>query len=396
VLVPPEHVDHTVEHWPTRCQQCQAPLLPDPAQVVGAPVRHQVIEAPPMRAEVTDHWRQRLGCPHCRAVTLADLPPTVPPGAFGPRLQAMVAVLSSRYRLSRREVAAVCAELLGVELAVGSIDALCQATSQALADPVAALAAAVRQAGMAHADETQWRIAGQRRWLWVAVTAVATVFTVAASRGSQVIKGVLGEHFDGILISDRWSAYTWMPAERRQVCWAHLKRDFQALVDWGGAAQPIGQAALDVLDHLFDIWHQARDDPAAYAQLAEMVGPTQVAFRQLLEAGRHSPSAKAAGLCASLLKLWPALWTFVTVPGVEPTNNAAEQAIRPAVLWRRGSFGSHSDEGACFVARLLSVAATCRQQQRSLLDYLTAVCTAAHQRHPIPSLVPEPVVAPAA
>jgi transposase len=391
--VPVEQVDCTVEHWPPTCQHCQAALAPDPAQTVGDPVRHQVVEIPPLHAEVTDHYRQRLCCPHCRGVTLAALPPTVPAGAFGPRLQAIVAVLSSRYRLSRREVAAVCADLLGVDLAVGSIAALCQATSAALAEPVAGLEAAVRQAAVAHADETEWRLAGQRRWLWVAVTVAATVFTVAASRGSRVIKGLLGATFGGILVSDRWSAYTWTPAHRRQVCWAHLKRDFTKLVDWDGAACPVGEAALALLDQVFTLWHQARDDPALRATLPARMAPLQAAFRTLLDEGSRGPSAKAAGLCAALLKLWPALWTFVTVPGVEPTNNAAEQAVRPAVLWRKGCFGSQSEDGAVFVARLLSVAATCRQQQRSLLDYLTAVCAAAQQGHPIPSLLPETPVA---
>lgn len=343
-----------------------------------------------MRAEVTDHYMHRLCCPGCGGITRAALPPAVPPGAFGPRLQAIVALLSGRYRLSRREVVAVCADLLGAELCLGSVDALCRATGRALAAPVAALEAAVRQATVANADETAWRQAGQRRWLWVVVTAVATVFTVATSRGSAVSKGLLGEAFAGIVGSDRWSAYTWVDPTQRQVCWAHLKRDFQALVDWGGAARPIGEAGLELLAVLFAAWHQARDDPAAAAGLAETVAPTQGAFRMLLEVGQRSPSRKAAGLCASLLTLWPALWTFVTVPGVAPTNNAAERAVRPAVLWRKGSFGSQSDEGARFVGRLLSVAATCRQQHRSLLDYLTAVCTAAQHGHPIPSLVPDP------
>jgi transposase len=388
--LPPEQVAHTVEHWPSVCQHCQTPLAPDPAQACGAPVRHQVLDLPPIQAEVTDHYLHRLRCPHCQGQTRASLPPAVPAGTFGPRLQAVIALLSSRYRLSRREVAAVCAEVLGVDLAVGSVDALCQATAQALAEPVAELQAAVQQAGVVHADETRWRLGGQRVWLWVAASAVATVFTIATSRSSAVIKGLLGETFGGILTSDRWSAYTWVDPHRRQVCWAHLKRDFQALVDGGGAARPIGAAALGLLDQVFDAWQQARDDPAAYAQLADTLAPTQGAFRMLLEVGSRSASPKAAGLCGALLKLWPALWTFVTVPGVEPTNNAAERAIRPAVLWRRGSFGSQSAAGTDFAARLLSVAATCQQQGRPLLAYLTAVCTAAQAGHPIPSLLPDP------
>jgi transposase len=388
MMLPPEQVAQTLDHWPTHCHHCQLPLRPDPADAVGDPVRHQVIEVPPVRAEVIDHYLHRLRCPHCRGLTRAALPPAVPPGAFGPRLQAVIALLSSRYRLSRREVADLCTTVLGAPVAVGSVDAVCRATAAALAGPVAEVQTAVQQARVVHADETEWARAGQRRWLWVATSTVATIFSVAASRGSKVIKGILGDPFGGILVSDRWSAYTWVPPERRQVCWAHLKRDFQALVDWDETARPVGDAALALLDRVFAAWHLARDDPTARAQLPTTMAPLQTEFRLLLEAGAAGPSAKAASVCRALLKLWPALWTFVLVPGVEPTNNSAERAIRPAVLWRRGCFGSQSEAGEWFVARLLSVVATCRQQQRAPLDYLTAVCTAAQQGHPIPSLLP--------
>jgi transposase len=309
-------------------------------------------------------------------------------GAFGPRLQAIVAVLSGRYRLSRREVAAVCAELLGVPLALGSVDRLCQATAQALDGPVAELHAAVPQAAAAHADETSWREAGQRCWLWVVVTAVATVFRIAPSRGSQVIKGLLGEGFAGSLITDRWSAYTWLPVTCRQVCWAHLKRDFQALVDAGGTAHPIGEAGLVLIDRLFAAWYAGRDEPAPRPGLAAAMLPIQVEFRALLEQGQTSRHYKAIGLSESLLKLWPALWTFVTVAGVEPTNNRAEQALRPAVLWRKGSFGTQSAAGSVFVERLLCVVESCSLLERNLLQLLTALCSAPQEGRPVPSLLP--------
>ena len=389
-LMPVEAVDQVVAHWPGHCGHCQAPLG---TEAVGEPVRHQVTEVPPLRAVVTEHQLHHVRCTACGATTCAALPATVPAGAFGPRLQAIVAVLSGRYRLSRREVAALCAELLGVPLALGSVDRLCQATAQALAGPVAELEAAVPQAAGAHADETSWREAGQRCWLWVVVTAVATVFRIAPSRGSQVIKGLLGDDFAGSLISDRWSAYTWLPVMRRQVCWAHLKRDFQALVDAGGRARPLGEAGLALIDRLFTAWYAGRDEPAPRPALAAVMLPLQTEFRALLEQGQQSGHYKAIGLSESLLKLWPALWTFVTVAGVEPTNNRAEQALRPAVLWRKGSFGTQSAAGSGFVERLLSVVATCRQQERSVLEYLTAVCTAAQQGQPVPSLLPTPAAA---
>jgi transposase len=387
-LVPPEAVDRVVRHWPTQCRHCQRALPAGPEAAVGEPIRHQVTELPPVRAEVTEHQLGRVCCPGCGGETWARLPPEVPAGAFGPRLQAAVALLSGRYRLSRREVAAVCGDLLGARLAVGSVDALCQATAAALAEPVADLTAAVRKAAVAHADETSWPQAGQRRWLWGVTTRLITVFTIAASRGRGVIHGLLGEDFRGRLVSDRYAADTWLPAEQRQICWAHLRRDFLALLTYGPSAAQLGLALLDLTDRVFAAWYQARADPAAQPGLSETLAPLQAEMHALLEAGQDQRAAKAAGLSRNLLQLWPALWTFVRVPGVEPTNNAAERALRPAVLWRKGSFGTQSDAGNLFVARLLSVAATCRQQQRPLLAYLTAVCTAAQLGQPSPSLLP--------
>jgi transposase len=388
LLVPAERVDHVVEHYPAACARCGGALRADPAATVGDPQRHQVTELPVVRAEVTEHRLHRVRCPACGGETRANLPPDVPSGAFGPRLQATVAVLSGRYRLSRREVAGVCADVLGAPVAVGSVDNMCRAMAAALARPVAEIAAAVRRAAVAHADETSWRQAGERRWLWVVVTATATLFVVARSRGGAVIRGLLGPGFAGHLVSDRWSAYGWLPDGRRQLCWAHLTRAFQALVDRGGRAKPLGQAALRLVDELFACWHAARDDPARRAAFATEIAPLQAELRTLLDRGLDNPVKDATDLCYDLLLHWPALWTFATVPGVEPTNNAAERALRPAVLWRKGSFGTQSAAGSEFVARLLTVAATCRQQHRNLLDYLTSACTAAHGGHPVPVLLP--------
>jgi transposase len=290
-------------------------------------------------------------------------------------------------------VAGVCTDVLGAPLAVGSVDHLCQATAAALAGPVAELEQAVQQEAAAHADETSWREAGQRRWLWVVVTAVATVFTLAPSRGRGVIQGLLGASFAGYLISDRWSAYTWIEPERRQVCWAHLKRDFQKLVDYGGPGRAIGRDALRLRGGLFGAWAELRADPTQRPRFVRRARQYQWRLRRVLERGQECGCDKTANFCTALLKLWPALWTFVMVPGIEPTNNAAEQALRPAVLWRKGSFGTQSASGNAFVTRLLSVAATCQQHDRSLLAYLIAVCTTAQAGLPIPSLLPAPPTA---
>jgi len=351
-------------------------------------VAHQVTDLPPVRAVVTEHRLHRVVCAACGQGTRATLPPEVPAGAFGPRLQATVAVLSGPYRLSRRQVADVCGTVLDAPLAASSVDGLCQATATALAAPVAAVQATLPTAPVANADETRWPQAGQTQWLWVVVTGLVTVFTIAASRGSKVIKALLGEDYTGVLGSDRYAGYTWLDVAWRQVCWAHLKRDFQALVDRGGDAAAVGATALALVRHLFTAWHQYRAGALDRRQLQLAMQPVQAAFGALLDTGMTGADPQAATLCRALDRLWPALWTFVDAEGVEPTNNAAERALRPAVLWRQGSFGTRSEGGARFVERLLTVTATCRQQGRSVLDYLTAVCTAAQRGQPLPPLLP--------
>jgi transposase len=386
VLAPPERVDHIAEHRPVACRACAASLAG--VAPTGSPTRHQVTELPVVRAAVTEHRLHRVVCPACGVATRATLPPAVPAGAFGPRLQATVAVLSGRYRLSRREVADLCGTLLDTPLCVGSVDGLCQATSAALDAPVAAAQASVATADRAHADETSWRQAGRSRWLWCAVTPLATVFRLATSRSGAAAKTLLGEDFAGLLVTDRWSGYSWVPLDQRQVCWAHLARDWQGLADRGGVAGPLGQRGVALTRDLFREWHRFRRGEVDRAGLQAALLPVQDGFARLLDDGSAGADPKAAGLCRALDRLWPALWTFVDEDGVDPTNNAAERALRPAVLWRKGSCGTQSDTGAHFVERLLTVVATCKQHGRSVLAYLTAVCTASLHGQPAPSLLP--------
>jgi transposase len=385
-VVPPERVDRIVDHRPPACGQCAAPVAGDVPS--AGFVAHQVTDLPAVRAQVTEHRLHRVTCPACGAQTRAALPAAVPTGAFGPRLQATVAVLHGQYHLSQRQVADVCATVLDAPLVAGSVASLCRDTAVALAAPVAAARATLPASPVVNADETRWPHAGRTHWLWVVVGGLATVFTIAASRGSRVIKDLLGEHYRGVLGSDRYAGYAWLDVAWRQVCWAHLKRDVQGLVERGGAAQELGTVALVLIRDLFAAWHRYRDGTSDRAQLQAAMQPVQDAFAAVLDEGARCPDRKVAGFCRALDRLWPALWTFVEEADVEPTNNAAERALRPAVLWRKGSFGTQSDGGARFVERLLTVTATCKQQGRSVLDYVTAVCSAAQLGQPAPSLLP--------
>jgi transposase len=389
-LLPVEQVDEVVVVVPERCRHCGQPL-PETAACRRRRVwRHQVVELLPLAVRVTEYQMGVRRCPACGKRTRAALPAGVPRRPFGVRLTAVIALLSGRYRLSRREVRQLLRDLWQVRVSLGAVVRQEQAQSAALAPIVEEAEAAVQQAAVVNLDETGWREDKQRAWLWTVVTADLTVFRIDRRRSGAVVDALVGTDFAGVVGSDRWSAYTRFPAERRALCYAHLKRDFQALVDRGGAAAPVGRWGLAEIERLFVLWHRFRTGECDRKKLQRRLIPLQARMGRLLRRGQASPERKAAGLCRELTKWWPALWTLARVEGAEPTNNVAERALRPAVLWRKGSFGCDSEAGSRFAERLLTVAATCRQQGRALLDLLVAAGEAALQGIAAPSLLPAP------
>jgi transposase len=387
-LLPVEQVDEFVAVVPERCRHCGRPF-PGPAGRRRSRVwRHQVVELLPLAVRVTEYQMAVRRCPPCGKRTRAALPPGVPRRPFGPRLTAVVALLSGRYRLSRREVRELLQDLWQVQVSLGAVVRQEQAQSAALAPVVEAARAAVQQADVVNMDETGWRQELKRAWLWTVVAAGLTVFHIDSSRGGIAVAAVLGAEYGGVVGSDRWSAYSRFPAERRALCWAHLKRAFQGLVDRGGEAAPIGRWGLAEIERLFALWHRFRAGEFGRDELRRSLIPLQARLGRLLRRGQENPDRKAAALCRELTKWWPALWTFARVEGAEPTNNAAERALRPAVLWRKGSFGSDSAAGSRFAERLLTVGASCRQQGRPLLAFLVAAVEAAVRGSSPPSLLP--------
>jgi transposase len=385
-LVPVEAVDVVIPVKPAWCQRCQHLLDGEDPE----PQRHQVTDIPPSKPVVTEYQLHRLVCPVCGEATQAAVPVGGPTGHFGPRAQAIASLCTGAYHLSKRATQAIMADLFNLPISLGTITNLEQATMQALAEPVAEARAYVQEQPAAYLDETGWREGRARAWLWAAVTTGVAVFVVRLSRSAKVAQELLGERFWGLLVTDRWSAYQWYPTSWRQVCWAHLRRDIEAMIERGGHSKEIGEALRAQVHQMFHYWHRVRDGTLLHSSFRVYMRPIRREIERLLAAGQTCGIPKTEGVCREILKLRDALWTFVRHEGLEPTNNAAERAIRPGVLWRKGSFGTQSAEGSRFVEVMMTVVTTLKQQHRNVLTYVTAACEAALRGEPVPSLLPTP------
>lgn len=385
-LVPQEKVTEVVAVRPSHCDGCGVPLFGNDPK----PERHQVFETPKVEPKVTEYQIHTLPC-DCGAHTKGTLPDGVSRGAFGANLVALVCWLTGKFRLSKRGVQELLSDLLGTEVSLGMVSKMEREASAALAAPVEESRAYVREQPVVHADETGWRECNLKAWLWVAVTPLVAVFKIARSRGGDVAKDLLGATFAGILVSDRWSAYTFVDVLRRQLCWAHLLRDFQAFVERGGTSQRIGESLLGCARKMFKWWHKVRDGTMSRDAFQKKMLPVALEVGDLLAQGSRCRNTKTAGSCAHILNLEMALWTFVLTEGVDPTNNFGERTIRKAVLWRKTSFGTQSEEGSRFAERILTVAATLKLQNRHVLSYLTEAIEAGRRGLATPSLLPRPV-----
>lgn len=384
-LLPSEEVDTFVDCPPSTECECGGHVASndEPCE------RKQVSELPKAKPHVTEYRILDGICQGCGKHHRGGLPQGVPDGMLGPRAIALVGVLSGKYRMSKRYIKELLRDLFGLDLCLGTVSNTEARVSEALAEPVEEAGEYVREQAVAHMDETGYWMAAMRAWLWVVCTPLVSVFAIRFSRGSAVAKEMLGENFRGFLVSDRWSAYYWFDVLRRQLCWAHLIRDFTKISERPGRSAAIGNAILKHADRMFELWHRVRDGPMSRADFQAAMVPIRQAVEKLIEEGMECGHAKTSGTCKNLLKVKAALWTFVDHEGIEPTNNFAEQIIRIGVMWRRVSFGTQSERGNRFVERMLTATATCRQQDRNVLDYVTRTVEAKLNGTVAPSLLPE-------
>ena len=384
-LLPPEQVDEVVHLFPTECESCWKPLPQVPDERAK---RYQLTDLKPLAAHTTEWRRHAVVCPCCGYKTRAKYDPEVIPRfAFGPRLMAVVALLTGVYHLSRRETVGLLRELLGVRMSLGSVSAIEKRVSEAVEPAVEEALESARRAPVKHADGTTWLRAGTLLSLWVIATAAVTVFKVLPNGQKVTLRDQLFGRVRGILVSDRATALKFWAMRRRQVCWAHLVRKFVAYSERDGPAGKLGKELLEYTSLMFDYWSLFREGRLRRTTFVERMAPVRLQVEALLERAVSADVDGVSGSCADILEHREALWTFVDHAGVEPTNNHAERELRGLVMWRRRSFGSQSERGTQFAARMMTVAHTARKQGREILEFLASCCAPRPEGAAAPSLL---------
>jgi transposase len=382
-LIPTADCDRVEPLKPKECRRCGGKLSGSD----GEPLRHQVWELPEIKAVVTEYQRHRLVCQACGETTCAELPVGVPQGQSGPRLMAFVGLLMAYYRQSKRRTAEFLAMLLGQPCSAALTVKMQVQVTAALRPSYEEVAATLPTQEHLSIDETATKEQNTKAWLWTFVARKFTVFAVRATREATALTDLLQETFAGTVTCDRAKMY-WQ-AKRLQWCWAHLKRDFQALIDSGDAqAKRLGYELRAATVRLFAHWGNYRDGTISRAALLRRMGPVRRRVERLLLRGAQSGNRTFQGMCQELYGHRDWLWTFLRHEGVEPTNNASERALRHAVIWRKLSFGTQSAAGSRFVETMLTVIETCRQQRRNAFAFLTAAVEAYLSGQSAPTLLP--------
>jgi transposase len=384
-----EKVNLEQEYYPSRCSNPKCKALLSYRDQIGTPIRQQVWEIALSPVQITEHRYYRCECPFCQTETVAPHPPDIPAGNFGVNLVALVGVLHGRYRVSMGEVVTLLEAMWGLKISKGMVAKMCEQTSQALATPYTEAHAAIKATHQNNVDETSWKLAGQKYWLWVAAAEFLSVFYLAKSRSRTSFEALVGKEYGGIVTSDRYNAYAALEAHRHQFCWAHLVREIRGLSQRKGAGGEWGLTALSWVEQLFEAWYWYRDGAGTITvgQLAAKLAPIRAGFLAHLEVGKTLPDGKVRCFCEQLLKGEQSLWVFSTTEGIEPTNNAAERALRPAVIWRKSCFGSQSEKELRFVERILTAAATCQKRGKDLLSFVANALKADWFNAPAPSLI---------
>ncbi|MBA3817095.1 MAG: IS66 family transposase [Parachlamydiaceae bacterium] len=365
-LLPSDKVDVVVScALPSHCA-CGGNLYSE-----GQFLRHQVYELPVLKLTTSEYQLQKGSCASCGCKHMAPLPEGISWGITGPRLISFMSDLVGKYGLSRRDQRHFLEEHFHFHISLGTVFNKQKLVNAAMKAPVLDLLALVKEDVSVNADEAGHNRDGKRHWLWGFISHRAAHFSVHPSRGKKVLRSLMGD-FKHILISDRYAAYGYFDSSQRQLCWAHLKRDFTKLSEKDDKIiARIGSSLLDNESSLFKIWHAFKHEELSRDELVRQSKPVRQRIGELLEQGCYTdPSLRAVRFCKNVLKHINALWTFIEIDGVEPTNNHAERSLRPSVIWRKKYYCTRSDYGTEYVASSASINVTCRLQGKSSFTFL--------------------------
>lgn len=380
-FLPREFVKEHIHLKPEVCT-CGSTNLKDTDQ---EPLRHQVVDIPPIKPEVTEYVQHICQCGDCGAFVYRPLPDEVKRRHFGPGVLSIVGILTGFINTSKRKALAVINEVFSVPMSLGGLSNCEAQLTEVTQQPYNEAAEHIRGQEIANADETGWPRGNHLKgWLWALYCATAAFFMVHANRNQEAARKLIG-NFTGKLISDRYNSYKFYTLIR-QICWAHLKRDFKAISEAKGPIGKIGCKLYDLAKEILKIRKRVRDGTLRWETFQRRMPKLQKRVESLLEKGACIEGS-LGGKCRDILKHREYLWTFVQDQAVEPTNNAAERVVRQAVLWRKGSFGTQSQRGALYVEHILTVCATCRLQGRSVIEYLREACNCHLNGIPAPSLI---------
>ena len=372
VLFPAEMVNTVDERTLSECPSCHGSLE---KQADEQSIIHQVVELRQQPLEITEYRRHSYWCESCQKRHYGDLPDGVDPLQIcGPRLQALMAYMKGNFGASYAALQQFCSEVLFLPISLGALGKVIKRLSQALSVPYNELAQEVPRQELLHIDETGWSDKGKRLWVWIFCNTAFAYFTIQASRGCEVLKQVLGETFNGAIVSDFYGAYVKYANPRQQFCLAHLIRDIKFL-----ATLPDLETAkcatklLAYFRRLFKLWHSR--STLSDEELQQKCKRLKRKFFTFLHSSEIAPGCKT--IKKRLLKHWESLFRFVSEQTlIEPTNNHAERNLRHLVKLRRLSQDSRSVWGKLWAARIMTTLQTCRLQKRSPLTFLNQAISA--------------------
>ncbi|MBB3210750.1 hypothetical protein FHS27_006598 [Rhodopirellula rubra] len=383
-LIPSEQCATLTPCYPEACRRCGGELQPDTSD----PQRHQVWDLPPIEPIVDEYQLFRGHCPCCGITTRAELPAGVPTGQCGPRLAAFTGLLMGHFRQSKRRTSMFLGDLLNIPCSPAWTVKIQNLVSESIATPYEQLRGELERQSQLFVDESPTQEKSMKAWLWVAVAPMFAVFGIFGKRSRESLVSLVGDYSGIIINCDRAKMY--LDGKRLQWCWAHLKRDIQKLIDSSDAqVKRLGHDLMREQRHLFEQWRRYKSGEITWRGFQRLAGPIRDQFNSYLLRGSWSGNSQLMGFCDEILPRKEHLWTFLNVEGIEPTNNTAERTLRPAVIYRKLSFGTQSSSGSRYLERILTISETCRLQNHNAYEYLIEAMRAKFSGDAAPSLLPK-------